>query len=84
MKKESTKEKSQPAKVISEEKQSLLYRRVEPFDLVNRDNKVIIVFGNSLVSHREFDTFDEAEAYLNTKPYEIIFATCCAIMRNLK
>ena len=65
MKKESTKEKSQPSKVISEEKQSLLYRRVEPFDLVEKDNKIIIVFGNSLVSHREFDTFDEAEEYLN-------------------
>lgn len=84
MKKESTKEKSVPLKVINEEKQSLLYRRVDPFDLVSKDGKVIIVFGNSLVSQLEFDSFDEAENYLNKKPYEIIFATCCAIMRNLK
>lgn len=85
MKKESTKEKSKPAKVLSEEKTTVNYRRIEMFDLIERNNEdIIIVFGNSIVSERAFKTFEEAEKYLNSKPYEIIFATTCAIVRNIK
>lgn len=86
MKKESaTKKKSLVQKIINEERTTVNYKSVEMFDIVERNkDDIIIVFGNSIVSERAFKTFEDAENYIKIKPYEIIFATCCAIMRNIK
>lgn len=43
------------------------------FMIVNTpNNKHIIVMGNYRVSEKEFDTFEDANEYVNSKPYEII------------
>lgn len=38
-----------------------------------KENKVIITAGQYRVSKKEFDTFNEADQYVGTKPYELIF-----------
>lgn len=76
--------KSVSQQVIEEKQQSVNYKEVEPFNIVEKDGEIFIVFGNSIVSKKRFKNFEEAEEYINSKPYEIIFATTCAIVRNIK
>lgn len=76
--------KSVSQQVIDEKKQQLNYKEVEPFNIIEKDGEIFIVFGNSIVSNKRFKNFEEAENYINSKPYEIIFATTCAIIRNIK
>lgn len=48
----------------------------EIFSLVtNKNGKIIIVAGNYQVVDEEFDTFEEAELYISSKPYKLIFNT---------
>ena len=42
------------------------------FMLAKQDDKVIIVMGNYKASEKEFDTFEQADEYIETKPYELI------------
>lgn len=76
--------KSVSQQVIEEKQQSVNYKEVEPFNIIEKDGEIFIVFGNSIVSKKRFKNFEEAEEYINSKPYEIIFATTCAIVRNIK
>lgn len=47
------------------------------FHLVkDEQGKVNIIVGNYRVSQGKFDTFEQAENYIGTKPYELIFTTC--------
>lgn len=50
----------------------------EMFTLVKgNDNKVKIACGNYQVSKKTFDDFKQADAYLRTKPYEILVNVTC-------
>lgn len=43
------------------------------FTMVKDQNgKVFIAVGEFKISNKSFDTFDQAERYIGTKPYEII------------
>lgn len=56
----------------------------EPLFAFIRDqktNKVQIVVGNYKVSRKEFDNFKDAEAYVWSKPYELLINTACLIMK---
>lgn len=45
----------------------------EIFTLVKgEDGKIFIAVGQYKVSNKSFDTYDQAERYIGTKPYEII------------
>lgn len=49
----------------------------------NEQNLYLIVFGNSYVSQKQFNTLEDAKNYIDSKPYEIIFACCCTICRSI-
>lgn len=52
------------------------------FSLVKDENgKVRIVMGNMLASRKEFDTFKQADEFIGTKPYELIFNGVEILMR---
>lgn len=44
-----------------------------PFVLVAKDGKWLIVMGSHQVSSKVFDTIEEAELYIKSKPYELIY-----------
>ena len=55
------------------------------FTLVKKDEKVKIAIGNYQVSKKEFDTFNQADQYLATKPYEILInVTCLFAQKHLE
>lgn len=61
----------------------------EIFHLVkDKNGKVNILVGNYKVSSKTFDTFEQADNYIGSKPYELIFTTCNVmtntIMQNEK
>lgn len=45
------------------------------FMLVKQDKKVIITVGEFKAHEREFDTFEQAEQFIASKPYKLIFNT---------
>lgn len=52
-----------------------LSKHSEIFGIVKNDKKFIIVVGKYKAVKREFDTAEQAEQYIGTKPYELIFNT---------
>lgn len=44
----------------------------EIFNLVKKDEKVVITVGNYRVSKHEFNTFEEADEYIAKRPYDLI------------
>lgn len=43
------------------------------FGMVKIDEKVRITMGQNVISQKKFDTFEEAENYIASKPYELIY-----------
>lgn len=58
--------------------------KIDPlFNLVkDEQDKVNIVVGNYRVSRKTFDTFKQADEYIGTKPYELIFNTTCVLIEQ--
>lgn len=55
----------------------------EIFYFVKDENgKVVIVCAGMQASRKKFDTFEQAEAYISTKPYELIFNTFFIMQKN--
>lgn len=50
------------------------------FMLVKQSKKVIVTVGEYKVVNREFDTFEQAEQYIASKPYKLIFNTFQILM----
>lgn len=51
------------------------------FALVKDENeKVHICLGGYAVSEKEFDTFEQANAYIEKKPYELLINVCAVIL----
>lgn len=52
--------------------------KVEPlFSIVMLKNKYRITIGNNLISSKEFNTIEETEKYIESKPYEILINSAC-------
>lgn len=51
------------------------------FALVKKDSIVRVVCGNFVVSQKEFDSFESALDYVNSKPYEIILNSALALLQ---
>lgn len=49
----------------------------------NEQGLYLIVFGNNYVSRKQFNNLEDAKNYIDSKPYEIIFASCCTICRSI-
>lgn len=41
----------------------------------SKDGKVIICIGNHKASKKEFETIEEAQRYIDSKPWELIYMT---------
>lgn len=54
----------------------------EMFRLVKDKEGVKITIGNYVISKKVFKTWQQAEDYLNTKPYEIILNAACLFAEN--
>jgi len=54
------------------------------FTLVKQNNGIIIVVGEFKVSEKTFSNFEEAEQYIATKPYKLIFNTFQIFMHYAK
>lgn len=48
----------------------------------DKEGKVNIVAGNYRVSRKTFDTYKQADEYIGTKPYELIFNTCLVLTKE--
>ena len=42
------------------------------------NEKYIITYGNMMASKKQFDSREEAENYINSKPYDLIFTLAVA------
>lgn len=45
------------------------------YQLVKKDGKIIIVCGEYKAVNKVFDTFEQADNYIASKPYKLIFNT---------
>lgn len=55
----------------------------EPFLIVNREGKYLIALTNSIVSNKEFDTYEEAGAYIDSKPWDLLINTIAFAINKL-
>lgn len=55
---------------------------IEPiFGLAKINDKVKITLGENLISNKEFDTFEDAEKYIESKPYELILNSAVVLLK---
>lgn len=47
------------------------------------DEKYIITCGNMMASKKKFDSKEEAEAYIESKPYDLIFTLAVAASKAI-
>lgn len=61
-----------------------LKKHFKPFVVLQVNEDYFIMLGNQRVSERRFDNVEQAEKYLASKPYEIIFNSICATFELMK
>lgn len=49
----------------------------------DEQGKINILVGNYKVSRKTFDTFEQADEYIGSKPYELIFTTCNVLINTM-
>lgn len=50
--------------------------------VVDENNKVNICLGGYKASNKTFDTFEQANAYIAKKPYELLINICAIILEK--
>lgn len=73
------KEKFKNEPIIRDEKVAET-ERYEVFILFKADNVVSIAIDKYIMSKLTFTTFEEAKAYIDSKPYELIINAACCLM----
>ena len=58
--------------------------REDIFLIVRNDKKYLIAITNQIVSRNVFDTVEEARAYIQSKPWELILNATAVMMKHLK
>ena len=53
-----------------------------PFAAVEKEGKWVLVLGNQITSAKQFETPEEAEAYVREKPWELIWMMAIWIVNN--
>jgi len=56
---------------------------MEPFKIILHDDKYRITIGNQIVSNLGFNGITDAEEYIESKPWELIFNACAVIAHNV-
>lgn len=73
---------SQSSLNSSESGQSYMSVDYTPFAIIKRREKFVIILAADIISTREFDTFEEAEEYIEGKPWELLWATTMWVMTH--
>lgn len=55
----------------------------EMFTIVNHNGEFLIALANNVVSREKFNTREEAEHYIDCKPWELIFNSCALMWQKL-
>ena len=55
----------------------------ELFTIVNHNGEHLVAVGNQVVTREKFATREEAIAYIDRKPWELIFNSCAVMFTNL-
>lgn len=76
-KKENKEFTNEPKVKITEEVQTEKYL---VFDLVTRNGEVYICITNYILSQSKFKNVEEAKAYIDSKPWELIINASCCLM----
>lgn len=51
-----------------------------PFRTVQNSEGIVRIFlGNELASKREFSSHEEAQDYIDNKPWDLLLILCCAV-----
>lgn len=53
-----------------------------PFAAVEKEGKWVLVLGNQISSTKQFETSEEAEAYVHEKPWELMWTMAIWIVNN--
>lgn len=69
--------KNEPEVKITEQVQTEKYL---VFDLVTRNGEVYICITNYILSQSKFKNIEEAKAYIDSKPWELIVNASCCLM----
>ena len=56
----------------------------KPFAIIKKDEKYIITIGRNVATDKKFKSLEEAENYIETKPYELIFTLVYTAMNMYK
>lgn len=56
--------------------------KTTPFTLANRNGEWAVCVGNQKLHENTFTSEEEAEQFINSKPYELIVNLCCFIMEK--
>ena len=80
--KKSTKEYSNIPKI--EEFKTNQVEQEDLFLIVNKDGKYLIALTNKIVSKQQFETLEEARAYVQSKPWELILNATAVMMNYLQ
>lgn len=68
---------------MDNENKSIQIHELEmPFVAVEKDGIFKIAAGDTIISKNDFTTLDEAKAYVNSKPYELIINISCYCMEQ--
>ena len=59
-------------------------KQCQAFTLVKDKDGIKICVGNYLVSPEKFKTFNDAEQFIGTKPYDLIFASILTLIELKK
>ena len=54
------------------------------FLIIDREGEFLIALGNKIISHEKFETREAAEAYIESKPWELIFNATAVMFENLQ
>lgn len=50
---------------------------IKPFNVIVTEEGCKITVGNNVVAEQLFETYDEAVAYIESKPYELLVTLMC-------
>lgn len=66
-----------PKVKVTEQAQVEKYQDI--FNLVTRNGKTQVAIQNNILTKKEFDSVDDAKAYIDAKPWELLINVICLI-----
>ena len=61
-----------------------LENEFKPFAVLQVNDEYFLILGNQRMSEKTFNSVEQAEIYLTSRPYEILFNMICATFEMMK